>query len=80
MPGVDRDSRDLTNPFDQRNPAVKRMIAELIQAAHAAGAKVGICGQVSSDYGVRDVASGAGINPISPNLRLLRATVLVVGK
>jgi len=27
VPGVDRDSRDLTNPFGQRNPAVKRMIA-----------------------------------------------------
>jgi pyruvate,water dikinase len=48
--GVDRDSEDLAHLFDERNPAVKRMIAELIESAHRAGAKVGICGQAPSDY------------------------------
>lgn len=48
--GVDRDSQDLAHLFDERNPAVKRMIAELIESAHRAGVKVGICGQAPSDY------------------------------
>ncbi|MPZ50217.1 MAG: phosphoenolpyruvate synthase [Dehalococcoidia bacterium] len=48
--GVDRDSQELAHLFDERNPAVKRMIAELIESAHRAGAKVGICGQAPSDY------------------------------
>ena len=48
--GVDRDSLDLAHLFDERNEAVKRMIAQLIDSAHRAGAKVGICGQAPSDY------------------------------
>jgi pyruvate,water dikinase len=48
--GVDRDAEELAHLFDERNPAVKRMIAELIESAHRAGSKVGICGQAPSDY------------------------------
>ena len=48
--GVDRDSGDLTARFDERDEAVTRMIAEAIARAHAAGIKVGICGQAPSNY------------------------------
>lgn len=48
--GIDRDSSELADLFDERNEAVKRMIADLIQTAHQSGAKVGICGQAPSDY------------------------------
>ena len=48
--GVDRDSQDLAQLFDERNPAVKLMIAQLIESAHRTGTKVGICGQAPSDY------------------------------
>jgi pyruvate,water dikinase len=48
--GVDRDSAELARLFDERNPAVKEMIHSLISTAHAAGSKVGICGQAPSDY------------------------------
>ncbi len=48
--GIDRDSRELAPLFDERNPAVKRMIAEVIETAHRCGSKVGICGQAPSDY------------------------------
>jgi pyruvate,water dikinase len=48
--GVDRDSKELVRLFDERNQAVKRMIAQLIQVAHRCGSKVGICGQAPSDY------------------------------
>jgi pyruvate,water dikinase len=48
--GVDRDSELVAHLFDERNEAVKRMIARVIVAAHEAGRKVGICGQAPSDY------------------------------
>ena len=36
--------------FDERNPAVLAVIADVIHAVHAAGRKIGICGQAPSDY------------------------------
>lgn len=48
--GVDRDSALVAPLFDERDEAVKRMIADVIAAARAAGRKIGICGQAPSDY------------------------------
>ncbi len=48
--GVDRDSEIVAHIFDERNEAVKKMIAEVIRAARARGRKIGICGQAPSDY------------------------------
>jgi pyruvate,water dikinase len=48
--GLDRDSALVAGLYDERNPAVKRMISMLIQEAKKAGVKVGICGQGPSDY------------------------------
>ena len=48
--GVDRDSEIVAHIFDERNPAVKNMIASVIQAAKSKGKKIGICGQAPSDY------------------------------
>lgn len=47
--GVDRDSEVLTELFDENNPAVKWMIAEVIRKVKAKGKKVGLCGQAPSD-------------------------------
>ncbi|HEU0208333.1 MAG TPA: phosphoenolpyruvate synthase [Candidatus Udaeobacter sp.] len=48
--GVDRDSQIVAGIFDERNAAVKKMIAQVIAAAHAKNRKIGICGQAPSDY------------------------------
>lgn len=48
--GVDRDSEVVAPIFDERNPAVKKMIASVIAIARAKGRKIGICGQAPSDY------------------------------
>jgi pyruvate,water dikinase len=48
--GLDRDSAIVAHLFDERNPAVTRLIAEVIRRAQACGRKVGICGQAPSDY------------------------------
>jgi pyruvate,water dikinase len=48
--GLDRDSEIVAHLFDERNPAVMRLIREVIQRARACGRKIGICGQAPSDY------------------------------
>ncbi|MBN1191651.1 MAG: phosphoenolpyruvate synthase [Dehalococcoidales bacterium] len=66
--GVDRDSSYLARLFDEQNEAVKRMIASVIESAHKAGRKVGICGQAPNDY--PDLAAflvRCGIDSISLN-------------
>ncbi|AXG73065.1 phosphoenolpyruvate synthase [Flavobacterium arcticum] len=48
--GLDRDSSLVAHLYDERNPAVKRMLEMLITTAKKAGVKVGICGQGPSDF------------------------------
>ena len=48
--GVDRDSEIVADIFDERNPAVKKMIADVIAVCRRKGRKIGICGQAPSDY------------------------------
>ena len=48
--GVDRDSEELADLFDEQDAAVKWMIRHVIEAAHAAGAKVGLCGEAPSNH------------------------------
>jgi pyruvate,water dikinase len=48
--GVDRDSEIVASLFDERNEAVKTMVATVIKAAKTKGRKIGICGQAPSDY------------------------------
>ena len=48
--GVDRDFEALAELFDEQDEAVKWMIRNVIESAHKAGAKVGLCGQAPSDH------------------------------
>ena len=48
--GLDRDSALVSAGFDERDPAVKYMIAAAIKACKARGKYVGICGQGPSDH------------------------------
>jgi len=69
--GVDRDSGLLAALFDERDEAVTRMIAEAIRKAHAAGIKIGICGQAPSNHPdfarflVREGIDSISLNPDS---------------
>ncbi|MFT3762423.1 MAG: phosphoenolpyruvate synthase [Pseudoxanthomonas sp.] len=48
--GLDRDSSIVANLFDERDPAVKKMLSMAISAAKKKGKYVGICGQGPSDH------------------------------
>jgi len=48
--GLDRDSEIVSDLFDENDESVKIQISHLIEKAHEAGVKVGLCGQAPSDY------------------------------
>jgi pyruvate,water dikinase len=48
--GLDRDSSVVAHLFDERDPAVKKLLAMAIKTARARGKYVGICGQGPSDH------------------------------
>jgi pyruvate, water dikinase len=77
--GVDRDSEFVAHLFDERNEAVKRTIAQVIRAAHAAGRKIGICGQAPSDYPeFAQFLVAEGIDSLSLNADALLKTTLAI--
>lgn len=64
--GVDRDSAELADLFQERDPAVQWMIKSVIARAHAASVKVGLCGQApSNDPDFARLLVTAGIDSIS---------------
>jgi len=48
--GLDRDSSIVAHLFDERDPAVKKLLSMAIQTAKRKGKYVGICGQGPSDH------------------------------
>jgi pyruvate, water dikinase len=48
--GLDRNSGTVAHLFDERDDAVRDMIADVIETAKTAGKPTGICGQAPSDY------------------------------
>ncbi|HJW96921.1 MAG TPA: phosphoenolpyruvate synthase, partial [archaeon] len=79
--GIDRDSEKLSKIFDERNPAVKSLISDLIKKAHAHNPrrKVGICGQAPSDYPeFCEFLVKAGIDSISVNPDVAIKTIMLV--
>ena len=77
--GVDRDSEIVAPIFDERNPAVKSMIAQAISTCRARGRKIGICGQAPSDYPeFAKFLVEQGIDSISLNPDTVLSTTLVI--
>ena len=48
--GLDRDSHLVSHIYDERHPAVKKMIKKVIKVAKKNNVKIGICGQAPSDF------------------------------
>ncbi|WP_341742946.1 phosphoenolpyruvate synthase [Azonexus hydrophilus] len=66
--GLDRDSGLVANLFDERDPAVKMLLAMAISAANKAGKYIGICGQGPSDHpDLAEWLMDQGISSISLN-------------
>jgi pyruvate,water dikinase len=69
--GIDRDSEIMAQEFDERDPAVKKMVAMSIEGTKKSGRHSGLCGQAPSDYPefaqflVREGIDSISINPDS---------------
>ncbi len=81
--GLDRDSALVAGSFDERDPAVKKLLSMAITACRERGKYVGICGQGPSDHpDLADWLMDQGIESMSLNpdtvvetwLRLARRT------
>ncbi len=79
--GLDRDSGIVTHIANENNPAVKKMIAEIIATCKAKGKYIGICGQAPSDH--KDFALFLvehGIESMSLNPDTVVATTVAVAE
>ncbi|MCL4214724.1 MAG: phosphoenolpyruvate synthase [Gemmatimonadales bacterium] len=78
--GVDRDSELLAPLFNERDPAVLRMIRQTIEGAHRKDRPVGICGQAPSDSAeFAEFLADAGIDSISLNPDALAKVAVRLG-
>ncbi|RVU37001.1 phosphoenolpyruvate synthase [Rheinheimera riviphila] len=79
--GLDRDSGLIAHLFDERNPAIKKLLSMAISTAKAKGKYVGICGQGPSDH--EDFAAWLmeqGIDSVSLNPDTVLETWLYLAK
>jgi pyruvate,water dikinase len=86
--GLDRDSGTVAHLFDERNDAVRWLIARAIAAARKVGKPIGICGQAPSDYPefavwlVREGIDSISLNPdvaIATAMRVATAEIAATG-
>lgn len=62
---VDRGNKRVAHLYDSKNPAVLRAIKQVIAAGHAAGIKVGMCGEFASDESAVPLLLGMGLDEFS---------------
>jgi pyruvate,water dikinase len=77
--GIDRDSGAVAQLFDERNEAVRWMLAHAVAAARRLGKPIGICGQAPSDF--PELAAwlvGLGIDSVSLNPDVAIRTTLLI--
>ena len=79
--GLDRDSELVSHIYDERNDAVKRLIAQVIKTAKQYKRKIGICGQAPSDFpDFAEFLVEQGIDSISLNPDTVVKTRLAIAK
>ncbi len=62
---MDRQHPSLASKADGLHPAVLRLIAHTVQAAHAAGKWVGVCGELGADPQAVPILMGLGVDELS---------------
>jgi len=62
---VDRGNKKAAYLYNTKNPAVIRAIKQVIEAGHAEGILVGMCGEFASNESVTDLLLGMGLDEFS---------------
>ena len=82
---MDRQNPLLKSKYDDHNPAILRMIQMVVEAGHAEGKSVGICGEIAADTGLTETFLRMGVDFLSvvpacilPVRKALRETDLSV--
>ncbi|KPJ73499.1 phosphoenolpyruvate synthase [Parcubacteria bacterium DG_74_1] len=79
--GVDRDNAQIASISDERNEAIKKMIAEVIKICRKKKKRIGICGQAPSDFPeFAKFLMKEGIESISLNPDTVIKTILTLAK
>jgi pyruvate,water dikinase len=79
--GLDRDSELVSDIYDERNDAVKSLIAAVIKVANSKGKYIGICGQAPSDFvDFAEFVVEAGIHSMSLNPDTVVKTTLAIAE
>jgi pyruvate,water dikinase len=79
--GLDRDSAIVANLFDERDPAVKKLLALAIKTAKKKKKYIGICGQGPSDHpDLAEWLMEQGIESVSLNPDTVVDTWLMLAK
>jgi phosphocarrier protein len=68
---MDRDHPRLASQADSLHPAVLRLIASTVKAAHAHGKWVGVCGALASETLAVPVLLGLGVDELSVSVPLV---------
>ena len=82
---MDRQNPLLKSKYDDHHPAILRMIQMVVEAGHAEGKSVGICGEIAADTGLTETFLRMGVDFLSvvpacilPVRKALRETDLSV--
>ncbi len=79
--GVDRYSSLVAHVYDERNPAVKKLVKQVIEVCNRRGKYIGICGQAPSDYvEFAEFVVECGIQTMSLNPDTVIKTTLAIAK
>jgi phosphocarrier protein FPr len=70
---ADRTNPKVANLADALHPAVLRMIQQTVEAAHAAGIWVGLCGEIAADPLAAPILLGLGLDEVSLNPQAIPA-------
>ena len=62
---VDRTNERIAHLYEPTHPAILRLIKMTVDAAHAAGIHVGVCGEMGGDISVTPLLIGLGVDELS---------------
>jgi len=68
---VDRGNERIAHLHDPSNPAVVRVLKNVVDAAHAAGIWVGVCGELAGDIEYTPLLLGLGVDELSASAALV---------
>jgi phosphotransferase system enzyme I (PtsP) len=75
-----RENPDVAGLHDHFQPAVLRAIDMAISAAHAAGRKISVCGELASDPGGVALLLGMGVDELSVSVSALGRVKHIVSR